>query len=93
MKVLVTGAKGQLALSLLERAEDHSGFEIIALGRPQLDLEVSGSAERAIVDARPDIVINAAAIRAIAGDVWSPKPPCPASQKKPSASRAKPTAG
>ena len=32
------------------------------------------------------------AIAAIAGEVWRPNPPCPASQKNPSASGAKPTA-
>lgn len=65
MKVLVTGSHGQLARSLLERAEGHGSIEIMLLGRPDLDLEVPGSAERAIVDARPDLVINAAAYTAV----------------------------
>jgi prolyl-tRNA editing enzyme YbaK/EbsC (Cys-tRNA(Pro) deacylase) len=37
--------------------------------------------------------ISDSAIRAMMGEVWRPKPPCPASQKKPSASGAKPAAG
>ena len=65
MKVLVTGSKGQLARSLLEQAEGHSRIEIVLLGRPDLDLEVAGSADRAIVAARPDLVINAAAYTAV----------------------------
>lgn len=58
MKILVTGRDGQLARSLMERGK---GRDIVALGRPDLDLEVEGSARVAILAARPDIVINAAA--------------------------------
>jgi dTDP-4-dehydrorhamnose reductase len=65
MKVLVTGRQGQLALSLVERAKGWSGIELSTLGRPDLDLEVPGSAARAIVAARPDVVINAAAYTAV----------------------------
>ena len=63
MKVLVTGAQGQLARSILERGATE--FDIIALGRPQLDLELAGSGEDAIAAVRPDIVINAAAYTAV----------------------------
>lgn len=58
MKILITGRGGQLARSLLERG---AGREMVALGRPDLDFEVEGSARAAILAARPDIVINAAA--------------------------------
>lgn len=58
MKILVTGREGQLVRSLLERGD---GRDIVALGRPDLDLEVDGSARAAIRAARPDVVINAAA--------------------------------
>lgn len=58
MKLLVTGREGQLVRSLLECG---GGHEIVALGRPELDLEVEGSARAAILSHRPDIVINAAA--------------------------------
>ncbi len=61
MKILVTGSTGQLARSLVERAEGYADVELIAVGRPELDLEVPGSANDAIQRARPDLVINAAA--------------------------------
>jgi dTDP-4-dehydrorhamnose reductase len=65
MKVLVTGAEGQLARSLVERGAVHPEIEIIALGRPRLDLETPRSGAPAIADVRPDVVINAAAYTAV----------------------------
>ena len=65
MKLLVTGREGQLARSLAERAAARPGLKVIAIGRPDLDLEQPGSAERAIVAASPDLVINAAAYTAV----------------------------
>lgn len=61
MKLLVTGAQGQLARSLLERAVSRSHIQIVAIGRPGLDLAKEGSAASAIEAIRPDIIINAAA--------------------------------
>jgi dTDP-4-dehydrorhamnose reductase len=65
MRVLVTGAQGQLVRSIVERAAVHPQSEIIALGRPQLDLEIAGNGEQAIAAVRPDVVINAAAYTAV----------------------------
>jgi dTDP-4-dehydrorhamnose reductase len=65
MRVLVTGAEGQLARSLVERGAAHPQIEVIALGRPKLDLEVPGSGAHAVADVRPDAVINAAAYTAV----------------------------
>ena len=62
MKLLVIGSNGQLARSLQQRA---SGVELIALGRPDVDLELAGSAEAAIARVAPDVVINAAAFTAV----------------------------
>ncbi|RVB22890.1 NAD(P)-dependent oxidoreductase, partial [Mesorhizobium sp. M7A.F.Ca.CA.002.10.1.1] len=45
MRLVVTGRDGQVAASLLEAAQAAAGVEVIAIGRPQLDL------------ARPDTVI------------------------------------
>ena len=61
MRVLVIGTEGQLARSLVERARLHPEIELIACGRPELDLEIRGSAAAAIAHAAPDVVINAAA--------------------------------
>lgn len=65
MKVLVTGSTGQLARSLVERASSRPNFEVIAVGRPELDLEICGSAGRVIGAAAPDVVINAGAYTAV----------------------------
>jgi len=61
MRILVTGRHGQLAQSLAERGGD----DIILLGRPDLDLAIPGSPRSAILAARPDLVVNAAAFTAV----------------------------
>ena len=61
MNILVTGRHGQLAQSLVERG----GKEVLLMGRPELDLAVPGSARTAILAARPDLVVNAAAFTAV----------------------------
>ena len=65
MKVLVTGKEGQLVQSLMERAAAVGGVEIVAAGRPEADLEAPGAIGRAIEQAAPDVVINAAAYTAV----------------------------
>src|SRR6187200_820804 len=65
MKVALTGATGQLSRSLIEKAAVRSGFEIVALGRAEVDLEQPGSAAEAIVRLEPDVVVNAAAYTAV----------------------------
>jgi dTDP-4-dehydrorhamnose reductase len=64
MRVLVTGREGQLVQSLLERGRDR-GHELIAMGRPDLDLEQPGSAGAAVRGTRPDVVVSAAAYTAV----------------------------
>ncbi len=61
MKLLVTSATGQLARSLVRRVAGHPGIELIAVGRPELDLEIPGSADAVIRRHAPDVLINAAA--------------------------------
>ncbi|HEY0445585.1 MAG TPA: dTDP-4-dehydrorhamnose reductase [Allosphingosinicella sp.] len=65
MRVLVTGSRGQLARSLMERGHGRRGLEIVALGKPDLDLEIPGSASDAIRTQAPDVIINAAAYTAV----------------------------
>jgi dTDP-4-dehydrorhamnose reductase len=65
MRILVTGREGQLARSLIERSSARQGVELVAIGRPELDLEQPGSAARAIQAIGPDVVINAAAYTAV----------------------------
>ena len=65
MKILITGREGQLVTSLLERGTGHQNLELIALGRPELDLEVPESATNAVQAIAPDVVISAAAYTAV----------------------------
>ena len=64
MKVLVIGAQGQLARSLLEFAKS-ADISVVAVGRPELDLLKPTTVARAIEDAASDVVINTAAYTAV----------------------------
>ena len=65
MRILVTGRAGQVATALGERAASLPGVELLALGRPELDLEQPETVGAAIARAAPGIVINAAAYTAV----------------------------
>jgi dTDP-4-dehydrorhamnose reductase len=65
MKILVIGSRGQLARSLVERAEGHEGIELVAVGRPRIDLGTPDSVVPVIAEIAPDVVINAAAYTAV----------------------------
>ena len=66
MRIVVTGGPdGQVLLSLAERG-GAAGHEIVALGRPQLDLlGDEGAIVRAVEQVRPDVVVSAAAYTAV----------------------------
>ncbi len=64
MRILVAGSEGQLARSLRALSPPR-GTEIIAVGRPDLDLLVPSTIEAAFDAARPDLVVNAAAYTAV----------------------------
>jgi len=63
VKVLVTGAEGQLGRALIRTAP--SDWTIIGLGRSQLDITHENAVRIAISNTQPDIVINAAAYTAV----------------------------
>ena len=63
MRIVVTGVNGQIATSLIERGRGRA--DIIALGRPRLDLTNRESVLRAIEAAPCDIIVNAAAYTAV----------------------------
>ncbi|WEX74994.1 dTDP-4-dehydrorhamnose reductase [Sinorhizobium numidicum] len=65
MKILVTGTKGQVVTSVVEAAARLRGAELITLGRPEFDLTEPLAIKEAIVAAKPDIVISAAAYTAV----------------------------
>lgn len=65
MRLVVTGRDGQVAASLLEAGPAAAGVEVIAIGRPQLDLARPDTVIEAIAAAKPDIVVSAAAYTAV----------------------------
>ncbi len=65
MKFLVTGREGQVVQSLLEKAAQRPDLEVIALGRPELDLTKPETGCAAIEAIRPDFVVSAAAYTAV----------------------------
>jgi dTDP-4-dehydrorhamnose reductase len=65
MKILVAGAQGQLARALAEAARRHGSHQVVALGRPQLDLLDHATIAKAMADLEPDLLVNAAAYTAV----------------------------
>lgn len=64
-RYVVTGCEGQVVKSLLAHRKNGEGVEILPLGRPKLDLKQTDSIEIALVAARPDLIISAAAYTAV----------------------------
>jgi dTDP-4-dehydrorhamnose reductase len=64
MRVLVTGASGQLGTDLA-RTCVAAGDEVVACGRAELDLGDRDSVHQAVAAARPDVIVNAGAWTAV----------------------------
>ena len=64
-RLVVTGREGQVATSLRRADAGERGFEVVAVGRPGLDLADPAGIGAALRAARPDIVVNAAAYTAV----------------------------
>ena len=64
-RIIVTGRNGQVARSLLERASTHEDTKVIALGRPELDLERPDTIAATITRHRPDLIVSAAGHTAV----------------------------
>jgi len=63
IKVLLTGKDGQLGKALAEKIPAH--YNVICLGRQQLDLSDKEACRRAVIEHRPDWVLNAGAYTAV----------------------------
>lgn len=64
-RYLVTGQEGQVVRSLVERGSRHQDIEVLPLGRPALDLAQIDTIEAAILGAKPDVIVSAAAYTAV----------------------------
>lgn len=60
MKVVVTGAKGQLGTDVVHLLADR-GYEVYGYGREELDITNFDQVKQVIAEVRPDVVIHAAA--------------------------------
>lgn len=64
-RIVVTGAKGQFVLCLKQRALQRGDVELIAVGRPHIDLTMPQSIAPVLERLRPDIIVSAAAYTAV----------------------------
>lgn len=64
-RMVVTGIEGQAVRSLLERGQLNERFEVVALGRPALDLSEPDRIGAALREAQPDVIVSAAAYTAV----------------------------
>ena len=64
MKILVTGANGQVGHCLQQQLQN-SGMDFVALARADLDISDAQAVENAVQQIQPDVIINAAAYTAV----------------------------
>lgn len=64
MKILVVGSKGQVGNCLMESGSQYK-FEMLGLDLPEIDICSESSIETSLEEAKPDILINAAAFTAV----------------------------
>jgi dTDP-4-dehydrorhamnose reductase len=65
MKILVTGANGQLGSELRLRTGDHPGFEFIFTDIAELDITNEEAVESVVISNKIDAIINCAAYTAV----------------------------
>ena len=64
MRIAVTGRSGQIARSLVEKAEA-TGIKVNTVARPEVDLARPAEVEAALIDLRPGAIDNAAAYTSV----------------------------
>jgi dTDP-4-dehydrorhamnose reductase len=65
MRVLVTGANGQLGSELVRSYAARSGDEVLGIDLPELDITSTESVAHTVSEFKPDVVINCAAWTAV----------------------------
>ncbi|WP_417539327.1 dTDP-4-dehydrorhamnose reductase [Marinobacter sp.] len=63
MRVLITGARGQVGCELMRRVPQ--GFDVVGMGSTELDIAVADQVKAVVSDVRPQLIINAAAYTAV----------------------------
>ena len=61
LRVVITGATGQLGIELIQLLEEEDYFEVIGLGRKDMDITDYDQVEKKMVELMPDIIIHTAA--------------------------------
>jgi dTDP-4-dehydrorhamnose reductase len=78
MKVLVIGAAGQLGAATIARLKNAQGtrgrFSVTALTRAEVDLANSRAVREAVLEVRPDVILNCAAYNNVDGAEDDPRP-------------------
>lgn len=65
MKVIITGAKGQLGLEIIKQLKQYEIYSVIATDRDNLNILNYDDLEKMIINEKPDVVINCAAHTAV----------------------------
>ena len=77
MKALVIGAAGQLGAATVARLKSgrtREGFDVVALTRAEVDLANARAVRDAVLDVKPDVILNCAAYNDVDGAEDDPKP-------------------
>ncbi len=61
MKILLTGASGQLGRALQAQGAVHNGYQFVSFSHSQLDIASLASVKKCVEKVAPDVVINCAA--------------------------------
>lgn len=64
MKILITGARGQVGTELVAQANDRD-HEVHAFGSKDLDISSAEQVQKTVLQIKPDVIINAAAYTAV----------------------------
>ena len=65
MRVLITGANGQVGYCLTERLKKHDNVEVLSVDVNGLDITDESSVQKVVSEFKPGIIINAAAYTAV----------------------------
>lgn len=65
MRIVITGAKGQLGLELTNQLAKYEKYEVIATDREALNIVDVDAVNKFILETKPDVVINCAAHTAV----------------------------